>query len=296
MYSSSVLISDVLYVLQNPYIFFGHAEPHWSCNRLPLSRCVVAHIWYHASLCVAFFRMLLNINRSNPIVSTPVVPYAYYPSRWFNSLCALGYSHGAQKIPEASRCKYLGIILRSNLNWVDQVKYTVQKAGKALHFVMRVLKKGNRNTKCLAYTSLLRPVLEYGSACWDPCREGQINALGGVQKEAARFTYHKKNSEWETLAQRRTVARLCAFFKACSGERAWKAIGDRLRRPYYLSRVDQVRKIRDRKQRTDIGKYSFINRTIKSWNQPPAPYLMGNGDILCGSKAAIVWSWLLVSF
>jgi len=29
---------------------------------------------------------------------------------------------------------------------------------------MRVLKKGNRNTKSLAYISLVRPGLEYGSA------------------------------------------------------------------------------------------------------------------------------------
>ena len=31
--------------------------------------------------------------------------------------------------------------------------------------------------------------------------------------------------------------------------------------------------IRDRKQRTDIGKYSFVNRTIKNWNQLPAEAL-----------------------
>ena len=46
----------------------------------------------------------------------------------------LGYSLGDQKIPEASSCKYLGIILWSNLNWVDQVNYTARKAWKALHF------------------------------------------------------------------------------------------------------------------------------------------------------------------
>jgi hypothetical protein len=57
------------------------------------------------------------------------------------------------------------------------------------------------------------------------------------------------------------------LFKAYSGKRAWKAIGDRLRRPYYLSRVDHVQKIMDRKQRTDIAKYSFVNRTIKNWDQ-----------------------------
>jgi len=41
----------------------------------------------------------------------------------------------------------------------------------------------------------------------------------------------------------------------------------------YLSRVYDVRKIRDRKQRADIGKYSFVNRTIKNWNQLPAEAL-----------------------
>jgi uncharacterized HAD superfamily protein len=78
----------------------------------------------------------------------------------------LGYCLGDKQILEASSCKYLGIILRSNLNWVDQVNYTVQKAWKARHFVMRVLKKGNRNTKSLAYyVSLVCPILEYRSAC-----------------------------------------------------------------------------------------------------------------------------------
>ena len=33
---------------------------------------------------------------------------------------------------------------------------------------MRIVKKGNKNTKSLAYTSLVRPILEYGVACWDP--------------------------------------------------------------------------------------------------------------------------------
>ena len=88
------------------------------------------------------------------------------------------------------------------------------KSLKALHFVMCVLKKGNRNTKSLTYMSLVRPVLEYGSACWNRCREGQINALYRVQKTAAQFTKHMKDSDWETMAQRRTIARLCALFKA----------------------------------------------------------------------------------
>jgi hypothetical protein len=37
--------------------------------------------------------------------------------------------------------------------------------------------------------------------------------------------------------------------------------------------VDHDRKIRNRKQRKDIGKYSFVNRTIKNLNQLAAEAL-----------------------
>jgi len=105
--------------------------------------------------------------------------------------------------------------------------------------------------------------------------------LDQEQKKAAQFANHTKDSDWETLAQHRTIAHLCALFKAYTGERAWRAIRNRLRRPYYLSRVDHVRKITDRKQKTEIGKYSIVNRTIKNWNQLPAEVL---GTFLCKSK------------
>jgi hypothetical protein len=80
---------------------------------------------------------------------------------------------------------------------------------------------------------------------------------------AAKFAYHRNDSNCEALTQRRNISRIGALFKAYTGERAWKAIGDRLRRPFYLSRVDHDRKIRSKKQKTDIGKYSFLNRTIQ---------------------------------
>jgi len=54
----------------------------------------------------------------------------------------LHYSLMGSLIPEASSCKYLGIILRSDLCWADQVNYAVIKAWKALHFTMRILKQG----------------------------------------------------------------------------------------------------------------------------------------------------------
>jgi len=40
----------------------------------------------------------------------------------------LNYSLGGQTIPEDNCCKYLGIVMRNDLSWADQVNYTVQKA------------------------------------------------------------------------------------------------------------------------------------------------------------------------
>jgi len=40
-----------------------------------------------------------------------------------------------------------------------------------------------------------------------------------------------------------------------------------------VSSVDHEGKIRIRRQRMDIGKYSFANRTFQNWNQLPAEVL-----------------------
>jgi hypothetical protein len=105
----------------------------------------------------------------------------------------LNYSLRGIVIPEVSSCKYFGIILRSDLSWADQVNYAVKKTWKALHFAMHILKKGNSNTKSLAYTSLVPLILEYGAECWDPYREGHLNVLDRVQNKAAIFAHYGNN-------------------------------------------------------------------------------------------------------
>jgi len=62
---------------------------------------------------------------------------------------------------------------------------------------------------------------------------------------------------------------MCALYKDYTVERAWKAIRDRLQAPSYLSRFDHNWKVKDRKQRTDIEKYSIVNSPITDWNKLP---------------------------
>jgi hypothetical protein len=66
---------------------------------------------------------------------------------------------------------------------------------------------------------------------------------------------------------------MCALREPYKGERTWKARSQTVPESRYLSRVDHESKVRSRKQRTDAGKYSFVNRAIQLWNELPADAL-----------------------
>jgi hypothetical protein len=149
-----------------------------------------------------------------PVVDTVVLNY-----HWCYIEVKIYVLPFEMRLENATVCT-LVVILRSDLSWADQVNYTVNKAWRALHFAMRIFKKGNSNTKSLAYTSLVRPILEYGAAYWDPYMEGQISAIDRVQKRAAKFANHMNRPKWETLASHRKLLRICTLFKTYSGERA----------------------------------------------------------------------------
>ena len=90
------------------------------------------------------------------------------------------------------------------------------------------------------------------------------------------FTHDKKNAS--VLARKIWVNNGIAVqflreYKACFGEPVRNAVGGRLQRPCCLSRVDHNWKIRNRRQRTDIGKYSFVNSNIRPWNKLPMKVL-----------------------
>ena len=105
--------------------------------------------------------------------------------------------------------------------------------------------------------------------CWDPYSECQIRALDCLQNRATKFAHYSGGSNWESLARHRKIACICVLCKVYTSDGVWKEIGDRLQVPSYLSRVDHKWKIRARRQRTDVRKYSFVNRTIADRNRLP---------------------------
>jgi len=58
------------------------------------------------------------------------------------------------------------------------------------------------------------------------------------------FAHRTSSSIWENLASPRMLSRSCALLNGHSREWVWKAIGDRLQWPHYLSSFDHERKLK----------------------------------------------------
>ncbi len=86
---------------------------------------------------------------------------------------------------------YLGVHLEKHLNWAAHVNQITSKANQTLGFVRRNLKRAQKPIKEQAYTSLVRPKLEYASPIWSPHQDYLKAQLEGVQKKAARFVLNR---------------------------------------------------------------------------------------------------------
>ena len=95
------------------------------------------------------------------------------------------------------------------------------KATRSLNFVKRNHKCAS-NTKSLAYTSLVRPTLEYASPAWDPFLNKNILTIEMIRRQAAcwvKSDYNWNSSvtamlydlQWSTLSHHQEVSRLKCF-------------------------------------------------------------------------------------
>ena len=73
------------------------------------------------------------------------------------------------------------------MSWSKHIQEIINKASKTLNFVRRTLYQCDPLVKTSAYIALVRPILEYASAVWDPHQQYLINNIEMVQRRAARW-------------------------------------------------------------------------------------------------------------
>ena len=177
--------------------------------------------------------------------------------------------------------KYLGITITSDLRWKNHINQVCSKANKTLGFLKRNLNIASTTVKRNAYTSLVRPLVEFACMAWDPYHSTQSHRLEMVQRRAARYVtnrHHNRSSvsdmishlNWKSLEERRKNARLAMLYKM-TNNMVNIDTEERLIPPNRYSRNMHQRSFRVFYHRSDFRKESFFPRTIRDWNAlPPA--------------------------
>jgi len=91
------------------------------------------------------------------------------------------------KLEKVDSALYLGITVNSKLKWSEHISSISSKASRSLGLIKRNLWNCPRKVRETAYTSIVRPTLEYASALWDPHYKKDVSTLERVQRKAARF-------------------------------------------------------------------------------------------------------------
>ncbi len=185
--------------------------------------------------------------------------------------------HG-QTLEEQKDSKYLGVTISNDLSWGNHINNVVCRANRTIGFLRRNIHACPKEVKTAAYTTLVRPTIEYAAAVWDPYSKNHIMQLDAVQRRAARFVnnnfYDKdqgavtsmlNNLNWETLEQRRAKIRDVLMYKV---------VHNLVDIPSVLlipsdSRTRGSTGFRTIYSRIDTYKYSFFPRTILTWNHLP---------------------------
>jgi hypothetical protein len=194
-------------------------------------------------------------------------------------------------IPKVQAVKYLGVHLKSNLDFSAHVNYISGKASSKLGFIKRNIRTKAAAVKEKAYKQLVRPIMEYASASWDMLTNTQELQLEAVQRRAARMVNNIRPTDrtssitalmtsrnWELLAARRQHRCLAVF-------RNFHYSTDTVGR-YLQPHPPQRSTSRHGQQyliphcRTKKHQQSFFIKTGRSWNKLPSdsPYLVRPTD------------------
>ena len=96
---------------------------------------------------------------------------------------------GGQTLNIVTQAKLLGLHIRSDLCWSDQVDAMVSKGSRRLYLLSRLRRAGlPRSDLITVYYGYIRPTLEYATPCWNAgLTKRQSDGIERIQKRACRI-------------------------------------------------------------------------------------------------------------
>ena len=187
------------------------------------------------------------------------------------------YEFCGQQLETVESHPYLGVHFNNTLTWSDHITEVCKKAQRVLGLIRRNLWACNVQVKSAAYTTLVRPLLEYATTAWDSSNLTNSSRLNRVQRQAARFCkreYSREEGtvtrilnelEWEPLEDRREIKKVTMFYKISQGLVDIVA-SDHLVQQYNKGTRGHNQKYRQIRYRTSRYGDTFFPSTIPIWN------------------------------
>ena len=167
--------------------------------------------------------------------------------------------------------------LTSDLTWKTHISNITSKANRILNLLRRHLYGCNQEVNSRAFTSLVRPHLDYSSSVWDPYFKQDISATEKVQRKGACFvtgnyshrdyvTSMLDTIQWLPLQDRRKARRYTHLYKAVNNLSPVE-IPDYVIPSFGCTRRHDLAYVQ---LITNYEHYrnSFLPKTTREWNAP----------------------------
>ena len=160
---------------------------------------------------------------------------------------------------------------RQHPKWNTHINKTAQRANTTSAFLHRNIRTCPRKIKHLAYTTLVRPILEYASIIWDPHTDSNTLKLETVQRRSARRIMQNYNRhasvttmlqhlDLPSLQQRRRHSKIIMLY------RIRHQLANVPTTTYITPATRNTQHYNLPYARTEVYKSSFFPSTIKLWN------------------------------
>ena len=187
--------------------------------------------------------------------------------------------HLREELQRVSQHDYLGVTISNDLNWSKHCLKTAAKASRTLGMLRRTLSACSADVKALAYLSLVRPQLEYGSEAWNPYTNNDVKRLENIQRQAALSVFQDfcrttsvtpltQQLQWDSLQTKHLLNPSVMFYKIqhqlvnITFPPHFQHVSSTIRRNNSLC-------YQQPNSNVDVYAYSFYPRTIRIWNRLP---------------------------
>jgi hypothetical protein len=182
------------------------------------------------------------------------------------------YSLNGIPLQEATEQKDLGVLISNTLTPRNHILQATKKANQRIGLIKRCFSDLSDTRTTTLYTTIVRPLIEYGSPAWAPWHQKDKIILDKVQSRCLRLS--KNKITLQSLNNRRQSTDLCEVYKYMHN--LYKTPSNTFFTPAPRALRGHPLKLQKQYARTEVRRNFFSNRMVDPWNKLPEEIVTSN--------------------